>query len=132
RRNGKPVYPVTEVPVPTMPEWQHASPTQPVSSVEPLTPLDFVPGTIDFSKLPADISLAPTYTPPQQRELLMVPGDDGGCEGIAQAYSPRTKFVYYGTRYEPTTFKTFSNNPPCSGWVCHGSTFADLIAGVPD
>jgi PQQ-dependent dehydrogenase (methanol/ethanol family) len=132
RRNGEPVFPVIETPVPTMPAWQHPSHTQPVSTVEPLTPLTFVPGTIDFSKLPSDITLAPQWTPPQQRELLIVPGDDGGCEGIAQAYSPRTKFVYYGTRYEPTTFKTSPNNPPCSGGICLGSTFEEVIPGVKD
>lgn len=132
RRNGQPIYPVTEVPVPTTPAWQHPSPTQPVSSVEPLTPLTFVPGTIDFTKLPTGITLAPEYAPPQQQELLIVPGDDGGCEGIAQAYSPRTNFVYYGTRYEPTTFKTSPNNPPCSGGICLGSTFEEVIPGVTD
>lgn len=130
RRTGTPVYPVTETPVPTMPAWQHPAHTQPVSSVEPLTPLTFVEGTIDITKLPKDITLASTYTPPQQTELLIVPGDDGGCEGIAQAYSPRTKFVYYGTRYEPTTFKTSPNNPPCSGGICLGSTFEEVIPGV--
>ncbi len=132
RRNGKPVYAVTEVPVPTMPAWQHPAHTQPVSSVEPLTPLTFVPGTIDAALLPPDIELAPEYTPPQQQDLLIVPGDDGGCEGIAQAYSPRTKFVYYGTRYEPTTFHTSPNNPACSGGICLGSTFEEVIPGVTD
>ena len=33
RRNGKPEYPVTEVPVSTVPAWQHPSPTQPESSI---------------------------------------------------------------------------------------------------
>jgi glucose dehydrogenase len=46
RRNGEPIFPVKEVAVPVSPAWQNAWPTQPVSSVEPLTPLDFVPGTI--------------------------------------------------------------------------------------
>jgi glucose dehydrogenase len=64
--------------------------------------------------------------------LLIVPGDDGGCEGIAQAYSPRTKFVYYGTRYEPTTFHTSPNNPACTGGICLGSTFEEVIPGVTD
>src|SRR5437868_12720583 len=124
RRNGKPVFPVTEVPVPTSPAWQHPSPTQPKSSVEPLTPLTFVPGTIDVSKLPPNVKLAPQYTLPQQQTFLIVPGDDGGCEGIAQGYSPRTKFVYYGTRYEPTTFQTEPNNKgPNAGGLFLGSTF---------
>ncbi len=132
RRNGKPIFPVTEVPVPTTPAWQNASPTQPVSAVEPLTPLTFVPGTIDATLLPPDVQLAPQYTPPQEQEYLIVPGDDGGCEGIAQAYSPRTRYVYYGTRYEPTTFKTSATNPPCAGGICLGSTFEEVIPGVTD
>ena len=57
----------------------------------------------------------------------MVPGDDGGCEGIAQAFSPRTKFVYYGTRYEPTTFQTSPSNQ-----TFLGSTFEEKIPGVAD
>jgi quinohemoprotein ethanol dehydrogenase len=127
RRTGKPIFPVTEVRVPTNPAWQNASPTQPVSSVEPLTPLTFVPGTIDRGKLPSRLKLAPQWTPPADQEFLIVPGDDGGCEGIAQGYSPRTKFVYYGTRYEPTTFKTFLNSqgPGASGQFI-GSTFDEL------
>lgn len=126
RRNGNPVFPVTEVPVPTSPAWQHASPTQPMSSVEPLTPLTFVPGTIDVSKLPAGFTLAPRYTVPQQQTFVIVPGDDGGCEGIAQGYSPRTKFVYYGTRYEPTTFHTSPNNKKPTGGLFLGSSFDEL------
>ena len=127
RRNGKPVFPVREVKVPTHPAWQHASPTQPVSSVEPLTPLKFLPGTIDRSLLPSGVKLGRQYTLPQEQEYLIVPGDDGGCEGIAQGYSPRTKFVYYGTRYEPTTFKTFENNQgPNAGGLFLGSTFDEL------
>jgi quinohemoprotein ethanol dehydrogenase len=127
RRNGEPVFPVKEVNVPKGPSWQNASPTQPVSSVEPLTPLQFLPGTIDKSLLPSGVKLAPQWTVPQEQEYLIVPGDDGGCEGIAQGYSPRTKYVYYGTRYEPTTFQTFENNQgPDAGGLFLGSTFDEL------
>lgn len=126
RRDGKPIFPVTEVPVPTSPAWQHASPTQPMSSVEPLAPLAFVPGTIDVSKLPSGFKLAPRYTVPQQQTFIIVPGDDGACEGIAQGYSPRTKFVYYGARYEPTTFHTSPNNKKPTGGLFLGSSFDEL------
>jgi alcohol dehydrogenase (cytochrome c) len=125
RRNGRPIFPVTEMPVPTTPAWQHPSPTQPVSSVEPLTPLTFVPGTIDLRKLPPGVQLAPQYTPPQQQEFLIVPGDDGGCEWAPAAFSPRTSFVYYGTRYEPSTFQTSPNNRSFLG-----STFEEQVPGV--
>ena len=104
RRDGTPLYAVTERPVPTDPGFQHASPTQPFSAVEPLTPLTFVrPNDTGF---PA----APQFTPPQQTTFVMVPGNDGGCEWAPAAFSPRTNFVYYGTRYQPTTFHTVPNN----------------------
>jgi len=117
RRTGVPIYPVTEVPVPSLkPAWQHPWPTQPKSAVEPLTPLS-------FESIPKGFKTAPQYTPPGTSPVLIVPGDDGGCEFPPAAYSPRTKFVYYGTRYEPTTFVSAPNNT--SGI---GSAFGDIPA----
>src|SRR5262245_15553383 len=110
RATGEPLFSVTEMPVPTKPSWQHPSPTQPVSSVEPLTPLALLPGTIDFDELPKDVTPAAQYTPPHRKEILIQPGDDGGCEWPPAAFSPRTGLVYYGTRYEPTSFKASPSN----------------------
>jgi alcohol dehydrogenase (cytochrome c) len=133
RRNGQPIFPVTEVNVPVSPSFQNASPTQPASSVEPLTPLNFVPGTIDMTKLPTGVTLAPQYTPPQENEVLIAVGDDGGCEGVAGAFSPRTKYIYYGARYEPATYQTSpTNTGPEADGTFLGSTFAELIPGVTD
>jgi quinohemoprotein ethanol dehydrogenase len=133
RRNGQPIFPVTEVKVAVSPSFQSASPTQPVSSVEPLTPLDFVPGTIDMTKLPKNLTLAPQYTPPQENEVLIAVGDDGGCEGVAAAFSPRTKFIYYGARYEPARYHSFpTNTGQDAAGKFLGSTFAELIPGVTD
>jgi alcohol dehydrogenase (cytochrome c) len=118
RATGRPIFPVTEVPVPsTMPAWQHAWPTQPRSSVEPLTPLSVQgnPSTL------AGFPVKPEYTPPSQTEVAIEPGDDGGCEWPAAAFSPRTGDVYYGTRYEPTTFQTAPNNT-----TGIGSAFEDI------
>ncbi len=128
RRNGKPIFPVVEAPVPQDPAFQNASKTQPFSvAVEPLTPLTFVrPNDTGF---PA----RPQYTPPGEVEFVMVPGDDGGCEWNPAAFSPRTKFVYYGTRYEPTTFKTRSGNreliPTPTGDLHLGSRFTNKVPG---
>jgi quinohemoprotein ethanol dehydrogenase len=133
RRNGQPIFPVTEVKVPVSPSFQSASATQPVSSVEPLTPLNFLPGTIDMTKLPKNLTLAPQYTPPQENEILIAVGDDGGCEGVAAAFSPRTKFIYYGARYEPARYHTSpANTGPNDVGKFLGSTFAELIPGVTD
>ncbi len=137
RRNGKPIFPVTEVPAPftniPVPKvdtaFQNASPTQPVSSVEPLTPLTFVrPTPTKFNG--EDITLAPQYTPPGDKLILIVPGDDGGCEWAPAGFSPRTKFVYYGTRYEPTLFKTRKDNRTILDNGLHlGSTFFNGVPG---
>ncbi len=133
RRNGQPIFPVTEVKVPVSPSFQNASPTQPASSVEPLTPLNFLPGTIDMTKLPKNLTLAPQYTPPQENEVLIAVGDDGGCEGVAAAFSPRTKFIYYGARYEPARYHSSpTNTGPDAAGKFLGSTFAELIPGVTD
>ncbi|MDQ6767580.1 MAG: PQQ-binding-like beta-propeller repeat protein [Candidatus Eremiobacteraeota bacterium] len=133
RRSGVPLYPVREIRVPTDPDWQNASPTQPLSSVEPLTPLDFVPGTIDFSKLPHDVKLGKFYEPPHEQKLLINPGDDGGCEFPPAAFSPRTQFVYYGARYEPALYQTpRSNEGPNDKGLFLGSKFAEVVPGVRD
>jgi len=143
RRNGQPIFPVTEVAVPfkNIPvppgvdtSFQHAAPTQPVSAVEPLTPLTFVRPTPTTFTNPdgtvEKITLAPQYTPPGDKLILIVPGDDGGCEMAPAGFSPRTKFVYYGTRYEPNLFKTRKGNNTVLGNGLHlGSTFFNGVPG---
>jgi quinohemoprotein ethanol dehydrogenase len=133
RESGAPLFPVREVRVPTDPDWQHASPTQPASSVEPLVPLHIIPGTVDLSMLPRDIKIAATYTPPQEQTTLQQPGDDGVCEFPPAAFSPRTHFVYYGGRYEPTSYHSFPDNTaPNDKGAFLGSTFEEQIPGVQD
>jgi quinohemoprotein ethanol dehydrogenase len=129
RVTGEPIFPVTEVSVPQGPGWQLAAPTQPVSAVEPLTPLTFVrPTPTHFDGEP--ITLSPRYTPPDDILRLIVPGDDGGCEWNPAAFSPRTNFIYYGTRYEPTLFKTRPNNTDLvNGFLHLGSSFINKVPG---
>jgi quinohemoprotein ethanol dehydrogenase len=108
RRDGTPLHEVTETAVPTEPAWQHPSPTQPVSSVERLTP-------IDLDVVPPGLTPAPRFTPPQATPLLIQPGVEAGCEWPPAAYSPRTGFVYYGTRYEPNIFVSTPDNTDSFG-----------------
>jgi len=104
RRDGTPLHPVTEVPVPsTQPAWQHAWPTQPASAVEPI-----IPRSVVFT--PPGFTSAPEYTPPQPQELVMQPGPDGGAEWTPDAFSPRTGFIYRNERYLPTAYSTSPNN----------------------
>ena len=153
RRTGEPIYTVTEKPVPqggAGAAFQNAAPTQPYSAVEPLTLLSFdqlTPGeqpdtaaiTAAFSTFLApgqtSVTLSPQYTPPDDQLRLIMPGDNGGCEWASAAYSPRTKYIYYGARQEPDVFKTHSGNtsliPQAVNGDLHlGSTFINHVPGV--
>jgi quinohemoprotein ethanol dehydrogenase len=132
RRNGTPLFTVTETAVPTAPGYQNASPTQPISTgVETLTPLTFVrPNT-------SGIPSAPQWTPPSQQEVLIQPGSQGSCEWPPAAFSPRTNLVYYGARYQPTSYLTKPNNtdtvpggPGSTPPQIVGSSFGRSPAGI--
>jgi alcohol dehydrogenase (cytochrome c) len=117
RVTGQPLFPVQEMPVPTGPSWQHAWPTQPVSAVQPVTPLTVGP-------LPSGYTAAPQFTSPQPETLVEQPGADGGMQWTSAAYSPRTADVYYGTGHAPVAYQaTPTSTSPL------GSTYtADLPA----
>lgn len=95
RRDGKPVYPVHEVSVPTGPSWQHASPTQPEPMTQPLMPQRAV-------NVPGGFESAELFAPPRQQPLVFQPGFESGPEWGPGAYSPRTKYAYIPAGgYEP-------------------------------
>jgi len=153
RRTGEPIYPVTEKPVPpTAPSaaFQNPAPTQPYSAVEPLTLLSFnqltpeeqpdtaaITAALSSFLAPGQtsVTLSPQYTPPDETLRLIMPGDNGGCEWAPAAYSPRTKYVYYGARQEPDVFKTHSGNvslvhQAVNGDLHLGSQFINSVPGA--
>jgi quinohemoprotein ethanol dehydrogenase len=150
RRTGDPIFPVTERPVPSGAGFQNAAPTQPYSAVESMTPLRFDQLTAEeqpdtaaitaaFSAFLApgqtEVALSPQYTPPDVTLRLIIPGDNGGCEWAPAAFSPRTKYVYYGARHDPDVFKTHSGNtsliPEAVNGDLHlGSTFINHVPGA--
>jgi hypothetical protein len=82
-----------------------------------------------------EVALSPQYTPPDETLRLIMPGDNGGCEWNPAAYSPRTKFVYYGARHDPDVFETHSGNTslisqPVNGDLHLGSTFINHVPGA--
>ncbi|KAA6464458.1 hypothetical protein DYQ86_00325 [Acidobacteria bacterium AB60] len=122
RRTGAPLYPVTEIPVPTTPSWQNPWPTQPITNIESLTPHDVGP-------LPAGYTAAPMWTPPQEQTLVMQPGADGGQEWPPDAYSPRTHYLYQHGRYIPESYYTTPTNT--SGGTLPGwGSVTDTVPGV--
>jgi quinohemoprotein ethanol dehydrogenase len=153
RVTGVPIFAVTEKPVPptaSTAAFQNAAPTQPYSAVEPLTLLSFDQLTPDeqpdiaainaafssfFAPGQTSVALSPQYTPPDDTLRLIMPGDNGGCEWAPAAYSPRTKFVYYGARQEPDVFKTQAGNnslihQDVNGDLHLGSQFINHVPGV--
>lgn len=119
RRDGKPLYAVTEVAVPTEPSWQHPSPTQPMPATDPLIPHQ-------VEQTPPGLKSAPLWTPPQEQPLLIQPGYEAGPEWTAAAYSPRTRYAYIPAGgYEPWLYHAM---PSIVNSV--GSTMFDQIPGV--
>src|SRR5947207_1442297 len=143
RGTGQPIFPVTERPVPPSvagAAFQIAAPTQPYSAVEPMTPLSFDQLTTEeqpdtaaitaaFSSFLApgqtEVARSPQYTPPDETLRLIMPGDNGGCEWNPAAFSPRTKFVYYGARHDPDVFKTHSGNSSLIPQAVNGDLHLD-------
>lgn len=99
RRSGKPIFKVTETKVPQKPVWQHPWATQPMSAVEPLTPIGIKNPPKGYG-----YNYQPYFTPPNRPMAVEQPGTEAGCEWPPAAYSPRTADIYYGARYEPTGF----------------------------
>jgi quinohemoprotein ethanol dehydrogenase len=111
RRTGQPIFPVNEVPVPTDPAWQHASPTQPESTIDPL-----IPHSVSEAK--TDFPAAPFWTPPSEKPQLFQPGAESGPSWAPAAYSPRTHFSYIPAGgYEPWVFFAHAHSPNALGSV---------------
>jgi quinohemoprotein ethanol dehydrogenase len=124
RLTGRPIFPVTEKRVPRGPRWQHAWPTQPFSSVQPLTPTHVL-------HTPKGMHASPMFTPPNRRGVLVEPGAQAGCEWEPAAYSPRTHDVYYGARYQPVIYKASpTNNKPNKDGEFVGSKEVTPIRGI--
>ncbi len=100
RETGKPLFKVTEKKMPQKPTWQHPWPTQPISSVQPLTPIGLQNPPKGYG-----YNYQPYFTPPTEPMPVEQPGTEAGCEWPPAAFSPRTGDIYYGARYEPTGFK---------------------------
>lgn len=109
RRDGKPLFDVQEVPVPTEPAWQNPSPTQPKPATDPLIPQSVA------QALPGQKAV-PLWTPPQPEPLVMQPGAESGPEWAPAAYSPRTRFTYIPAGgYEPWLFHAIPETPNTLG-----------------
>lgn len=109
RLTGVPLYPVHEEPVPQSDvPGELASPTQPFSSLPPLSPLfikaDELAGhtladAAFCAKQIAALRNEGIYTPPSRRGSLLYPGSLGGVNWGSPAYDPETGLMYVNSNH---------------------------------
>ncbi len=109
RVTGQPIYPVEERPVPKSDvPGEAASPTQPFSSLPPLSPLSVRPEDLAGHTL-ADASVCSAkiaalrnegiYTPPSLKGSLLYPGSLGGVNWGSPAFDPVTGILYVNSNH---------------------------------
>lgn len=116
RDNGKPLFPVKEVPVPDTPHLpgEQPWPTQPVPELprpfirQHFTASDINPLVADSSRTMAGKRLAQLGTgnmflPPTEQGTVIFPGFDGGAEWGGAACDPTTGFLYVNANQVPWT-----------------------------
>jgi len=132
RASGESLFPYQEVAIPPTPAnaaYQNPWPTQPVSSIEPLTP-HLATG------LPAGYTAAPQWTTEGPTPMVFQPWASGGMEWPPAAYSPRTHMIYSHSRYVPYVVATANEptSPLCQpggySFACGLTDFASP-PGVP-
>lgn len=99
RRNGRPVFPIVERPVPPSDvPGESASPTQPVSSLPAVSPQSLDPADVggatpeDRAACRAELQALAghaIFTPPSLKGILAIPGAVGGINWSGFAFDPR-------------------------------------------
>jgi quinoprotein glucose dehydrogenase len=109
RRNGKPLVPVEERPVPQSDvKGEVTSPTQPFQNIPPLNPLIYDPAaSVGYNRPPEDVAICKAqfdsfrydgmYTPPSLKGSLFFPGNLGGVDWGGAAIDPSTGILYANT-----------------------------------
>jgi quinohemoprotein ethanol dehydrogenase len=114
RASGEPLTPYDEVAIPPTPAnaaFQLPWPTQPVSSIESLTPHQ-------ATGLPAGVTAAPMWTTVGPTPQVFQPFYGGGMEWPPAAYSPRTKMIYSHANYIAADAGV--TNDPATNYACPG------------
>ena len=128
RDNGKPLFPVDEVPVPDSSTLtgEKPWPTQPIPRVpksfafHSFTEADVNPFVPDSSQAfikrrLREIESGNIFLPPSEKGILIFPGLDGGGEWGGAGYDPKTGFLYVNANHSPwilTMMKKDSGNIP--------------------
>lgn len=114
RTNGKPIYLVSEIPVPTKTDLtgEKLAPTQPWPTVfEPFVRQAFTEKDInplisseeqeEIKKKLQNLSTGFIFNPPSKRGTVIFPGFDGGAEWGGPAYDPTSGLLYVNANEMP-------------------------------
>lgn len=114
RTNGKPIYPINEVSVPTATELvgEQLAPTQPwptvmepfarqVFSEKEINPLISEAEQKEIKQKLANLNTGFLYTPTSKKGTVIFPGFDGGAEWGGPAYDPATNLLYVNANEMP-------------------------------
>ncbi len=104
RLTGEPLFPIEERPVPPSSiKGEVAWPTQPFSTLPPLTPLQFSVSDLHLptaaeqqscEKQVKGLEYHGLFTPPSEKGTLVYPGNIGGANWGSSAFDPQTSTLY--------------------------------------
>ncbi|MBU3744993.1 MAG: c-type cytochrome, partial [Sediminibacterium sp.] len=114
RTNGKPIYPVNEIQVPTSTELvgEKLAPTQPWPTVmesfarqsfteKDINPLISPEEQLEIKKKLQNLSTGFMFNPPSKKGTVIFPGFDGGAEWGGPAYDPSSQILYVNANEMP-------------------------------
>ncbi|MBM3808916.1 MAG: pyrroloquinoline quinone-dependent dehydrogenase [Acidimicrobiia bacterium] len=144
RRNGSPVWPIEERPVPqsTVP-GERTSPTQPFPTKPPayerqgVTESDLIDFTPELKAAALEVfrqfETGPLFTPPTEKGTIVNPGWTGGANWAGAAFDPETNTLYVPSITSPIVVQLIKPDPARSNllYVRGGTMMPPLIDGLP-
>jgi quinoprotein glucose dehydrogenase len=122
RRNGNPVWPIEERPVPpsTVP-GERPSPTQPFPTKPPayerqgVTEADLIDFTPELKAAALEVvkefEIGPLFTPPSEKGTIVNPGWAGGANWAGASFDPETGTLYVPSMTSPIVVQLVKPNP---------------------
>jgi quinoprotein glucose dehydrogenase len=137
RLTGEPLYPIQERPVPASHiSGEHASPTQPFSSL-PALGLEVFGRPEPWGANPAELASCReimksltwegVFTPPSIDGILLFPSNVGGVNWGSTAFDPRTGLLYANTNNIAVLIKLIPRNEEVNYWQLATNSIRQLF-----
>lgn len=144
RRDGTPVWPIEERPVPpsTVP-GERTSPTQPFPTKPPaferqgVTEADLIDFTPELKAAALDVfkqfDTGPLFTPPSEKGTIVNPGWAGGANWAGASFDPETSTLYVPSMTSPIVVQLVKPNAERSNllYMRGGTQLPPTIDGLP-